>query len=177
MQRETFRKTPAGLDEVRTRGRGLDVRTRTLLILANGELSVAELAARVGFDPLRVLLALAADGLLERVTSTPARPRVAAAAPPPVAAPPATLPPPAPPAIDPAVQALLPADLAAARTRALEVLIPHYGPDALRMAEPVRAAPTPELFAAALIALRGTLSVPMGRKLADQLSRQIAHGG
>lgn len=175
MQRETFRKTVAGHAELRDRARGLDARTRTLLILANGELSVEELGARVGFQPLPVLLALAADGLLEPVTlpsraKTPVRP----APPPPPPAP--SSPPAAAPTPDASLQALLPADLAAARTRALTALTPHYGPDALRMAAPLRTAPTPQEFAAALSTLRETLAVHMGRKRAEQLVRQIVQG-
>jgi hypothetical protein len=174
MQRETFRKTDAGHTEVRSRARGLDARTRTLLILANGELSVAELCTRVGFDPLHTLLALAADGLLEPVPAPAPSARAAAIpAPPVVAAPPAAAP---PPEVDPAAAACVPNDLPAARTRAVTVLAPHYGPDAVRMAEPLRAAATPEQFAAALAGLRATLSAHMGRKLAERLARAIAHG-
>ena len=169
MQREVFRKTAAGHAEVRGRALGLDARTRGLLILVNGELTVAELAARVGFDPDPALVKMVGAGLLEQVAA-PARPRPAPAAAPaaPVAAPPK--PAPAPPA------ELVPADLAAARTRALTTLAPHYGPDALRMAAPLREAGSAEQFALALAMLKDTLSVHMGRKLADRLSREIAHG-
>lgn len=170
MEREVFRKTAAGHAEVRGRALGLDARTRGLLILVNGELTVAELAARVGFDPDQALVKMVGAGLLEQVAVAPRpRPLPAAAAPvTPVAPPPR--PAPAPPA------ELIPADLAAARTRALTTLAPHYGPDALRMAAPLREAGDAAQFALALVALKDTLSVHMGRKLAEQLSREIAHG-
>lgn len=178
MSREVFRKTPAGQAEVRGRALGLDARTRGLLILANGELTVEQLAQRVGFDPLRTIMALVGAGLLERVATAP-RPRAPAAAPEvaPAVALEAAGPPPAPalpPA--PARHALEPQDLAAARTRALTLLSPHYGPDALRMAGPLRGAVTPAEFARALDTLRETMTVHMGRKLAERLAQQIAHG-
>ncbi len=170
MQREVFRKTAAGHAEVRGRALGLDARTRGLLILVNGELTVAELAARVGFDPDQALVKMVGAGLLEQVAAPPrpSRPMPPpAVVPPPVATPkPAPAPPPE----------LLPTDLAAARTRALTTLAPHYGPDALRMAAPLREAGNAEQFALALETLKDTLSVHMGRKLADRLSREIAHG-
>lgn len=170
MQREVFRKTAAGHAEVRGRALGLDARTRGLLILVNGELTVAELAARVGFAPDQALVKMVGAGLIEQVASPPRlRPSPpAAAAPAAPAAPPR--PAPAPPA------ELVPTDLASARTRALTTLAPHYGPDALRMAAPLREAGNAEQFALALAALKDTLSVHMGRKLADRLSREIAHG-
>ncbi len=167
MQREVFRKTAAGHAEVRGRTLGLDARTRGLLILVNGELTVAELAARVGFDPDQALVKMVGAGLLEQVAAAP-RARM----PPPAAAPAAPRPKPAP-ARPPE---LMPADLAAARTRALTTLAPHYGPDAIRMAAPMREAANAAQFALALAALKDTLSVHMGRKLADRLSREIAHG-
>lgn len=164
---EVFRKTAAGLAEVRGRALGLDMRTRGLLILANGELSVEQLAQHVGFDPQRTLMALLGAGLIEPVPAA-SRPRPA----------PAAEARPAPPAPPPAPQRhpLEPEDLAAARTRALTLLSPHYGPDAVRMAEPLRGAVTPAEFARALATLRDTMSVHMGRKLAEKLATQIAHG-
>lgn len=168
MQREIFRKTEAGHAEVRSRALGLDARTRGLLILANGELTVEQLGQRVGFDPLRVLVALLEQGLLEAVLPAP-RPRPAAVAPPLPTSPQA-------PAMPAAPHPLLPEDLPAARTRALTALMPHYGPDALRMAEPLRSAVTPQEFARTLATLRETMAVHMGKRLAEQLATQIAHG-
>lgn len=162
MAGEVFRKTAAGLAEVRARALGLDTRTRGLLILANGELTMQQLAERVGFDPQRSVMALIGAGLLEQVAAA-SKPRPAAASPPPAPTRPQRHP-------------LEPSDLAAARTRALTVLSPHYGPDAVRMAEPLRSAVTPGEFARALDTLRETMSVHMGRKLAAQLAGQIAHG-
>jgi hypothetical protein len=168
MEREVFRKTAAGLAEVRSRALGLDARTRGLLILVNGELTVAELAARVGFDPDQALVKMVGAGLLEQVAVAPRARPLAPSVPAPVAAPPK--PAPAPPA------ELMPADLTAARTRALTTLAPHYGPDAIRMAAPLREAGNAAQFALALATLKDTLSVHMGRKLAERLSREIAHG-
>ena len=170
MQREVFRKTAAGHAEVRGRALGLDARTRGLLILVNGELTVAELAARVGFDPDPALVKMVGAGLLEQVAA-PARP--SRPMPPPAVVPPPVAPPKPAPAPPPE---LVPTDLTAARTRALTTLAPHYGPDALRMAAPLREAGSAEQFALALAMLKDTLSVHMGRKLADRLSREIAHG-
>lgn len=172
MQRDVFRKTEAGHAEVRSRALGLDARTRGLLILANGELTVEQLGQRVGFDPLGTLVALLEQGLLEAVAPPP-RTRAAAAPPPPPPARPAPAAPPAPP---PAADPLRPDDLPAARTRALTTLMPHYGPDALRMAEPLRSAVTPQEFARALATLRETMAVHMGKRLAEQLATQIARG-
>ena len=170
MEREVFRKTAAGHAEVRGRALGLDARTRGLLILVNGELTVAELAARVGFDPDQALVKMIGAGLLEQVAAAP-RPRLV----PPAAAPAAPVAPPPKPAPAPPAD-LMPADLAGARTRALTTLAPHYGPDALRMAGPLREAGNAEQFALALATLKETLSIHMGRKLAERLSREIAHG-
>lgn len=167
MDRAVFRKTAAGLAEVRQRALGLDARTRGVLILANGELSVEQLAQHVGFDPLRTLMSLLGAGLLEPVASAP-RVRPAVAAPESLAAP--------EPAAPRAPHPLAPADLDAARTRALAALVPHYGPDAVRLAAPLRAASSADGFALALAELQDTLAVHMGRKLAAQLARQIAHG-
>jgi hypothetical protein len=172
MDREVFRKTAAGHAEVRGRALGLDARTRGLLILVNGELTVAELAAQVGFDPDQALVKMVGAGLLEQVTAVP-RPRPVPTTPVSAPAAPAAAPP--RPAPAPSAE-LMPADLAAARTRALTTLAPHYGPDALRMAAPLREAGNAEQFALALATLKDTLSVHMGRKLAERLSREIAHG-
>lgn len=172
MQREVFRKTTAGHAEIRSRALGLDARTRGLLILVNGELTVGELAARVGFDPSELLLRFVGTGLVEQVASL-VRPRPAAGA----AAPARPAPPPVPPAPPPPAPDLLPAELAAAQRRAFVELAPHYGPDAERMVEPLQRAATPAQFAAGMATLKETLSVHMGRKMAEQLTRRIVHGG
>lgn len=171
MQRDVFRKTEAGHAEIRSRALGLDARTRGLLILINGELTVGELGARVGFDPAETLVRFVGAGLIERVAVTvpklrPAPPPAPAAAKPPAASPAA----PAPPA------ELLPSDAAAAWRRALVELSPHYGPDAEMVAAPLRSATTPQQFALALVEVRDKLSVFLGRKGAEQLARRIAQG-
>lgn len=171
MERDVFRKTTAGHAEIRSRALGFDARTRGLLILVNGELTVSELAARVGFDPSELLLRFVGAGLVEQVASV-VRPRPAA----PAAAPPRSAPPPPPPA-SPAAPELLPADLAIAQRRAFVELAQHYGPDAERMVEPLQRAATPAQFATAMTTLKETLSVHMGRKMAEQLTRRIVRGG
>lgn len=171
MQRDVFRKTEAGHAEVRSRALGLDARTRGLLILINGELTMGELAARVGSDPNETPLRFVGAGLVERVASMAPKPRPAPTAPPAVAkadaVPPAA---PAPPA------ELVPVDPAAAWQRALIELVPHYGPDAELVAAPLRSATTPRQFALALAEVRDRLSVFLGRKGAEQLARRIAQG-
>lgn len=168
MQREVFRKTTAGHTEIRSRALGFDARTRGLLILVNGELTVGELAARVGFDPSELLLRFVGAGLVEQVASL-VRPRPVASAAAPA--------PPLPPAAPPPAADLLPVELAAAQRRAFVELAPHYGPDAERMVEPLQRAATPAQFAAGMATLKETLSVHMGRKMAEQLTRRIVHGG
>lgn len=169
MQRDVFRKTDAGHAEIRSRALGFDARTRGLLILVNGELTVDELAARVGFDPAQALVRFLGAGLIERVASAAPKLRPAPApapAKPPAAAPAA----PAPPA------ELMPSDAAAAWPRALDELSPHYGPDAELVAAPLRSAATAQQFAAALAEVRDRLSIFLGRKGAEQLARRIAQG-
>ncbi len=173
MQRDVYRKTEAGHAEIRGRALGLDARTRGLLILINGELTVGELSARVGFDPAEALLRFVGAGLVERVASAAPKLRQAPAPAPAIAKPPAAPPPPAPRG----PQELMPADLAVAWRRALLELAPHYGPDAELVAAPLRSASTPAQFAAALAEVRDKLSVFLGRKAADQLARRIAQGG
>lgn len=173
MQRDVYRKTEAGHAEIRSRALGLDARTRGLLILVNGELTVGELAARVGFDPAETLLRFVGTGLIERVASAAPKLRPAPA---PAAARPAAPPPPPPAPALAAPQDLLPADMAAAWRRAVAALVPHYGPDAEEVAAPLRAAATPEQFALALIVVRDKLSVFLGRKGAEQLAQRIARG-
>lgn len=172
MQRDIFRKTDAGHAEIRARALGFDARTRGLLILINGELTVGELASRVGFDPVEMLMRFVGAGLVEKVASGGPRLRPAPA---PTPAPVAAKPAPAPPA--PAVRPeFVPSDAAAAWRRALVELAPHYGPDAELVAAPLRSATTPEAFAAALSEVRDKLSVFLGRKAADQMAQRIAQG-
>lgn len=170
MQRDVYRKTEAGHAEIRSRALGLDARTRGLLILINGELTVGELAMRVGFDPIEALVRFIGAGLVERVASAAPKLRPA----PPTAAAPKPAPAPPPPSAGPTE--LAPADMAAAWRRAVLELVPHYGPDAEQVAAPLRAAATPEEFAAALAVVRDKLSVFLGRKGAEQLARRIAQG-
>lgn len=167
MQRDVFRKTDAGHAEIRSRALGFDARTRGLLILINGELTVGELAARVGFDPAELLVRFVGAGLVERVASAAPKLRPAPVPTRPSAAAPAA---PAPP------PELVPTDAAAAWRRALVELAAHYGPDAELVAAALRSAATPQQFATALVEVRDRLSVFLGRKGAEQLARRIAQG-
>jgi hypothetical protein len=182
MERDVFRKTEAGHAIIRQRGGGLDAKARTLLILTNGQLGVAELAAQVGFDPIPALQDMLTRGWLERVAPAPApmvrlRP---APAPTPVFDPP----PPAPaarstaqkPGADAPPAAFVPAELGAAKSRALRLLASHYGPDALTVAEGLLATRSEPDFAHALQALHDKLAVHMGKRLAASLAREIAQG-
>ncbi len=171
MQRDVFRKTDAGHAEIRSRALGFDARTRGLLILINGELTVGELAARVGFDPAELLVRFVGAGLVERVAS--ATPKLRPAPPP---APLPTRPSAAAPAAPAPPPELVPTDAAAAWRRALVELAAHYGPDAELVAAALRSAATPQQFATALVEVRDRLSVFLGRKGAEQLARRIAQG-
>lgn len=173
MQRDIFRKTDAGHAEVRTRALGLDARTRGLLILVNGELTVGELAARVGFNPVEMLMRFVGAGLVEKVASGAPKLRPAPAVEP--AAPRTAKP--VSTATAPALRSeFVPTDAAAAWRRALVELAPHYGPDAELVAAPLRSATTPEQFAAALAEVRDKLSVFLGRRGADLMAQRIAQG-
>lgn len=151
MRPPVYRKTAAGQAELQARTRGLDARTRSVLILVNGELPAAAVSERLGFAAGPVLQRLAEAGLVEPV---------------PAPAPPEPAPPPPPPAPPP--------ELAGAR--AVRVLSTHFGPDALRMTAPLRAARSAGEFEQALAALRDTLAIHMGRRMAAQLARQIVEG-
>ncbi|MFT3957470.1 MAG: hypothetical protein QM722_24745 [Piscinibacter sp.] len=170
MQRDIFRKTTAGHAEIRARALGFDARTRGLLILVNGELTVGELATRVGFDPVELLMRFVGAGLVEKVANAAPKLRPAPA---PVAAQPAQPPVPATAVVR---AEFVPADVAAAWRRAVIELAPHYGPDAEVVTEPLRSAATPEQFAVALAELRDKLSVFLGRKGAEQMAQRIAQG-
>ena len=163
MDEGVFRKTDAGHAEVRTRRGGLEARERTVLILANGQLTQRDLALRMGVDPRPFLQRLLAAGLLEWVAPARAAPRAPAT--PPVAAPAPALPTPA----------VAPAEVALARRRALVLLAPHYGPDTPRLVQGLVDADGDEAaFRSALTALQAVLSVNMGKRLAGELVRRIA---
>jgi hypothetical protein len=165
MDADVFRKTALGLAEISTRRAGLTRQARTALILVNGELDVAALRLRLGFDPLPVLRDLIARGLLEAVPPAPVvvappRPKPVLATPPPQAL--------------PAVAALdLDLELPAAQARALRLLLPVFGPDATLMARELLEASTAAAFTQALARLQETLGVHMGRRRAAELARQI----
>lgn len=166
-----LRKTAAGQEELRDRKRGLDPRTRNVLVIVNGQDDAAALVRRLGFDVRPFVQRLLGEGLIEEVPA-PAPP------PPPPAPPP---PPPPPPAVPPSLVAdpndpLQPADMVAARRRAVKELVGFFGPDAPRIGAALWGAATPAEFAAALAELRSPITAHSGRKHADQVLRRIANG-
>lgn len=215
-----YRKTAAGAEEVRLRQAGLDPRTRSLLILVNGELAASVLAQRLGDDTRVRLTRLQALGLIEtppavvaavdsaHVGSDPPAMRPSAPAPTrsgvalaQAAAAAAARVIPTRPAvealmsvvmsrnraepdgattpIDPDVaQAarLLPQDLEAARRRCVPLLMSHFGPDAPRVAAEALSAGDAATFARALVGVGEKLGVAMGRRRAEAVVAQIAHG-
>lgn len=90
----TYAKTPAGIDEITARSRGLAPRLRRLLILVDGQRDDAELAALLGDTTVaEQLAALEAAGLIAPDPATPAGPTTRTA--PNIPATPAPTPPPA----------------------------------------------------------------------------------
>lgn len=62
-----YRKTAAGVAEVRERKAGLDGRSRALLILCNGQMNTAQLSAHLNAPVDGLLKSLCEQGLLEAV--------------------------------------------------------------------------------------------------------------
>jgi hypothetical protein len=178
-----YRKTEAGVAEIKTRKAGLDGRTRTLLILVNGVLSANDLATHVGYDPRPVLAALAAEGLVEAVEVAANR-TLPRAAPKPAAAPaPAPAPAAAGPATDPGPTTMGPTtissvvDMKAVIQRAMVVLVPLYGPDATSVVQPLLRVHTREGFDGVMADMEAKLSVPVGKKRAAELILHIRGEG
>ncbi|EHR70470.1 hypothetical protein BurJ1DRAFT_1602 [Burkholderiales bacterium JOSHI_001] len=161
IEKSVYRKTEAGVTEVKTRKAGLDSKTRTLLILVNGALSVQDLANHIGYDPRQALAGLAANGLVERLDD--AAPRA-----------PTRAPAPATPTVTAAEAAPNPPlNLGPACQRAVQLLVPLYGPDAVAVVQPLLRAKSIDGFHQALGELESKLSVPAGRKRAAEMVAQI----
>jgi hypothetical protein len=167
-----FRKTPQGQAELAQRRGDLPPRMRSVLVMVNGIDAAARLMERLGGDVLATLEALLQRGLIEPAAA--AAKAGAAAAPRPraaVASPPAAQPPGASPA--PAT-APAGADEAQQRMRLatrqlIQILLPHFGPDAPRIAQGAVAATTPAEFNQALEAVSARLAIHMGRKRAAEV--------
>jgi hypothetical protein len=140
-----FQKTERGRAEIAQRSAGLPAAARSVLIMVNGQDTVAALAARGlpgAREHLRKLLAL---GLIEVVAPPPP--------PPPPPSPPAVVPPPEP-------------GLDTLRRQVLARLEPHFGPDSGTVAQALRAARTAAEFNHALDGIESRLAIYMGRKQA-----------
>lgn len=168
-----FRKTEAGRAALAARDPALDPRTRTVLILVNGELGLGALGERLGGPPAAELQRLLRLGLVEPAPGRPPRPtprpgtqaterRAEASSGSPGS--PAT-----PPPLSPERQAWRDA----AHRRALRELGPWYGPDATGMAAPLRAAGDEATLHRALQRLGESLSVIMGTPRAQALMARI----
>ncbi len=98
MLENVYAKTDKGRDEIATRKLGVSARLRSLLLMMDGQRSIAALASKLGSldrtgDDARALIEA---GLIELVASAPV-PQAPAAPSPPAAGPPAApAPPPAP---------------------------------------------------------------------------------
>jgi len=183
-----YRKTVAGIEEVRLRRAGLDIRARMLLILCNGELSEAALSEQMNQPVGPLLQPLVAAGLLEAVMSS--RQRVAAA---PTAAPPSRL-----RAalgqfvssfgasrLDPAStqwptlfpeEPLTPDEHRALMVRALAAFEPLFGPGTGERLAPLAAATEPAPLRRALDELRDAVAIYRGRRAATELLQQVLRG-
>jgi hypothetical protein len=160
-----YRKTAAGQAEVRERRLGLDARARTLLILCNGRLDAAALAAQTRLPAQALLQLLCELGLLEPV------PGAAVA---PVKAPPAPAVAPAPPAPPPAPNLAL--QLPAIVQRGWLLLEPLFGPGTRERLAPLQRATDATQLRKALDDLRDTMAIYQGRKSAAALVQRIEHG-
>lgn len=161
-----YRKTGRGMAEVTSRSGGLSARLRTALILVNGVDTLAALRAKIGPDAEALVEALVAQGHVAPV-ALPVRG---------VSDSPGSQPLP----VDIAVESVAPREaetsaaevrerLAPLRREALARLAPHYGPDAVVVADPLLKAATLEAYREALDVLESKVSVNLGRKQAVKL--------
>lgn len=174
MDATIFRKTEAGRAALAARDPALDPRTRTVLILVNGELDRGALGERLGGTPDAALQRLLALGLVEPAPARTPRPlpRATTATPADASTAPAPAPTPAPP-VTPGLAADRTAWRDAAHRRALHELGPWYGPDAAAMAAPLHAALDEAALQRALRRLGESLSVIMGTPRAQALLARI----
>lgn len=185
-----YRKTAAGVEEVRLRRAGLDIRARMLLILCNGELSEAALSDQMS-QPVGPLLQRLLDaGLLEAVAASSSRSRDASAA---DAAPPSRLraalgqlvssfgasqPDPAStqrPTLFPE-EPLTPDEHRALMARACAAFEPLFGPGTGERLAPLAAAAEPAPLRRALDDLRDAVAIYRGRRAATELLLRVLRG-
>jgi len=160
-----FRKTPQGQAELAQRRGDLPPRMRSVLVMVNGIDAAARLMERLGGDVLATLEALLQRGLIEPAAAAAkagaaAAPRPRAAQPPGASPAPAT----APAGADEAQQRMR-----LATRQLIQILLPHFGPDAPRIAQGAVAATTPAEFNQALEAVSARLAIHMGRKRAAEV--------
>lgn len=153
-----YRKTSLGQAEMTQRRAGLTPRARAVLVTVNGADPVTTLAERLGAEVPSTLQQLLEKGLIEPLpvagttpVPVPAQPK--AAAPTPLAKPPAD-------PGSPSAETLL---------KLVQLLFPHFGPDATRVAEPALRAASHAEFNAALDGLAARMAIHLGRKQADQM--------
>lgn len=185
-----YRKTAAGVDEIRLRRAGLDIRARMLLILCNGELSEAALSDQMSQPVGPILQRLVEAGLLEAVVSSSSRGREAAAE---KAAPPSRL-----RAVlgqfasgfgasrlDPAStqlptlfpdEPLTPDEHRALMARAWVAFEPLFGPGTGERLSPLAAATEPAPLRRALDDLRDAVAIYRGRRAATELLLRVLRG-
>lgn len=192
-----YRKTDAGRTEVRERRAGLDSRSRSLLILCNGQLDEAALEDQLSGPVTGLLQDLVARGLLEPApTAAKPAPQPSIAAPPPrpprTAAPKATLlrmaaplrqrvaPKPATatpaPVASPTTAVGVPETLPDIVRRGWQSLEPLFGPGTAERMAPIQRAGHAADLRQALDELRDTLAIYRGRKAAAELVRHIELG-
>lgn len=176
-----FRKTPQGLAELAQRRGELPPRMRSVLVMVNGVDAATRLVERLGADVLATLDALLHRGLIEPIaaaprSAAPAAPRPRSTTPPPPAAkspsPAATaasLAPAAPAAPVETGAGEVEQRMRLATRQLIQILLPHFGPDAPRIAQAASTATEPAAFNQALEAVAARLAIHMGRKRAAEV--------
>ena len=167
MAATTYRKTPAGVAEIRERRSGLDAKARTLLILCNGLMTEQALAEQMKQPVAGLLVHLCEQGFLEPVGGSRSAPASLRAQPVAPAAPVAA---PAPP------PTVAPDRHQAMIQRAWRVLEPLFGPGTEERLRPVEQAGSPAQLRKALDDVRDAIAIYRGRKNAAELMARIEQG-
>lgn len=183
-----YRKTPAGIEEVRLRRAGLDTRTRMLLILCNGELGEASLSDQMSVPVGPMLQRLVDAGLLEAVA-----PAAGSRAEVPAAATPSRL----RSALGSLVSSfgasrldaastqlptllpeepLTPEEHLALQRRAWAELEPLFGPGTGERLAPLAESAEPAMLRRALDGLRDAVAIYRGRRAATELMLRVLKG-
>lgn len=180
-----YQKTDKGRAEMSGGARsGMTPRSRSLLILVDGRTRLGELVARLapGVDWRGIASELSSLGLIEPAASTPSSSSASASVQKPAVAAPARAttqasapPASAPVATKPAVASAVedPQKLVHARARVVQMLVPVFGPDAPRFAEPLLAAKSASAFKAALVEREKVLSVHAGKARAREVVQAL----